>query len=314
MSSVWTWQVVLVKLANVIISHAYFSSLSLPFRWSGAVSFGLCVKDLVDLQKRVPTARGLHLDYRLWLGLYAAKWTDAAGPGSPGSFDASRFVLLSIHFVQIFGTLKLIRSFLLCRLDLARCSATHRCGFGGVQASLSNPRRRSPHPIFCYSTWTQHTREVLFKSSNQMQPENEAWVSARQTGRAYTPKACVLVWRSAGNTVWNSPVSGNWQKCREEGWRLVRPGYSGTYTTVTITEITLQEVSLFLIPFRVSEVHWCRFKTLGKYNNHFIFRFIKEGQRLHLINTKVRPCVMVSPNLQQKVSVNHRNMSNCLHN
>lgn len=55
------------------------------------------------------------------------------------------------------------RPLLWCRLDLARCSATHRCGFGGVEASLSSPCRRSPHPIFWFSTRTQHTGEVLVK-------------------------------------------------------------------------------------------------------------------------------------------------------
>lgn len=74
------------------------SLLSLPFRRSRAVSFGLRVKDLVDLQERVPTAGGLHLDYRLWLGLYAAQWADAAGAGSPHPFDAQRFVLLFNSF------------------------------------------------------------------------------------------------------------------------------------------------------------------------------------------------------------------------
>lgn len=89
----------LFELSSSFVFFALiFSTLSLPFRRSGAVSFGLRVEDLVDLQERVPTAGGLHLDYRLWLGLYAAQRADAAGAGSPRPFDAHRFVLLLVSF------------------------------------------------------------------------------------------------------------------------------------------------------------------------------------------------------------------------
>lgn len=153
------------------------------------------------------------------------------------------------------------RPLLSCRLDLVRCSATHRCGFGSVEASLSSPRRRSPHPIFCFSTRIQHTGEVLVKrSGNQTRSKKETRISTGQTGRVQTPKACALVWGSAIGTVWDSSVGGNWQKCREEGWRLVRPSYSGTYTTVTITNI----LEVFIHESLRS------FKKLRKYSGHFI--------------------------------------------
>lgn len=71
-----------------------------------------------------------------------------------------------------------------------------------------------------------------------MQSEKETRVSAGPAGGAHTPKAGVLVRGPANGTVWNSPVGGNWQKCREEGWRLVRPGYRGAYSTVTIPNMT----------------------------------------------------------------------------
>lgn len=59
-----------------------------PLRRGGAVSSGFCVQDLADLQEGVPSAGGLHLDHRLWLGLYAAQWADAAGSGASGPYDA----------------------------------------------------------------------------------------------------------------------------------------------------------------------------------------------------------------------------------
>lgn len=75
-----------------------------------------------------------------------------------------------------------------------------------------------------------------------MQSEKETGVDAGAAGRAHAPKAGVLVRGSAGSAVRNPPVGGNWQKCGEEGRRLVRPGYRGAYSTVTMTNVSLQEV------------------------------------------------------------------------
>lgn len=72
------------------------STPSPPLRRGGAVSSGFCVQDLADLQEGVPSTGGLHLDHRLWMGLHAAQWADAAGTGAPGPFDAQRFVFLTV--------------------------------------------------------------------------------------------------------------------------------------------------------------------------------------------------------------------------
>lgn len=204
---------------------SYFFFLVLPFRRSGAIRFGLRVKDLVDLQEGVSPAGGLHLDYRLRLGVHAAQRTDAAGAGSPRPSDAQRFVLLFMCLSSC-----CFKPVLSCRLDVARCSTPHRCGSGSSEASVSSPCRRSPHPVVGSSWRTQQARQVLVKWSKK-----ETRTSTGQTAGAQTPKARVLVWGSAIGTIWDSSVGGNWQKCRKEGWRLVRPGYSGTYTTVTTT-------------------------------------------------------------------------------
>lgn len=130
--------------------------------------------------------------------------------------------------------------FVFCRLGLARCSAAHWCGLWGVQTSFPSPCWWGPHPLFWLSTRIQHCRKVPVKwSGTQMQSEKETWVCEGQTGRAHTPQAGHLVRWSALSAFWNSPVGGNWQKFREEGWWLVWPLYSGTYTTVRALEEAL---------------------------------------------------------------------------
>lgn len=75
-----------------------------------------------------------------------------------------------------------------------------------------------------------------------MQSEKETGVDAGAAGGAHAPKAGVLVRGSARSTLRNPPAGGNRQKCGEEGRRLVRPGYRGAYSTVTMTNVSLQEV------------------------------------------------------------------------
>lgn len=127
--------------------------------------------------------------------------------------------------------------FAFCRLDLARCSATHRCGLWGVQASFPSSCWGGPHPLFWLSARIQHCWKVPAKwSATQMQSEKETWVHKGQTGRAHTPQAGRLVRGSALDTFWDSPIGGNWQKFREEGRWLVWALYSGSYTTVRALE------------------------------------------------------------------------------
>lgn len=73
---------------------------SLPLRWGREVSPGLRVSGLADLQEGVSSAGGFHVDHRLWLGLHAAQWADAASTRTRGSSDAQRFVSALIAHVK----------------------------------------------------------------------------------------------------------------------------------------------------------------------------------------------------------------------
>lgn len=54
---------------------------------------------MADVQEGIPSAGGFYLDHRLWLGLHAAQWPDAAGSGTSGPFDAKRFVNKSVTHI-----------------------------------------------------------------------------------------------------------------------------------------------------------------------------------------------------------------------
>lgn len=73
---------------------------SLPLRWGREVSPGLRVSALADLQEGVSSAGGFHVDHRLWLGVHAAQWADAASTRTRGSSDAQRFVSALITHVK----------------------------------------------------------------------------------------------------------------------------------------------------------------------------------------------------------------------
>lgn len=87
-----------------------------------------------------------------------------------------------------------------------------------------------------------------------MQPEKETRVGAGQTGRAHPPETDQLVWGSAVNTIWNSPVGWDWQKFREEGRWLVRPLYSGAHSSVS-SEVLQHWHVLLTIPFPQLKVY-----------------------------------------------------------
>lgn len=135
------------------------------------------------------------------------------------------------------------------RLGLARCSAAHWCGLRGIQASLSSPGRSCSHPLFWLSTRNQHCPKVPLQwSATQRQSEKKTWVCEGQRGRAQTLPAGGPVRGPALGSFWDTPIGGNWQKFREEGWWLVWPFYSGTYTTVRASEesVFISDALLFL--------------------------------------------------------------------
>lgn len=61
-------------------------------RWGRAVSPGLRLSGLADLQEGFSSAGGFHVDHRLRLGVHAALWADVTGTRTRGSSNASRLV------------------------------------------------------------------------------------------------------------------------------------------------------------------------------------------------------------------------------
>lgn len=96
---------------------------SLPLRWGREVSPGLRVSALADLQEGVSSAGGFHVDHRLWLGVHAAQWADAASTRTRGSSDAQRFVSALITHVK-WQLTELKRSFI-CVRHVSFCERKH---------------------------------------------------------------------------------------------------------------------------------------------------------------------------------------------
>lgn len=124
--------------------------------------------------------------------------------------------------------------FVICRLDLGRCSAANWCGLRGVPTSFPSSGWRGSYPFLWFFARIQQPREnTSWQSGAQMLPDKETWICKGLAGGAHPLQANHLVWRPASNTFWCSPAGGNRQKFREEGWRLVWPIDSCAYSSVS---------------------------------------------------------------------------------
>lgn len=174
------------------------------------------------------------------------------------------------------------------RLDLARRSAAHRRGLGGVQTSLPGQSRRGSHPHVWLDTRIQQLWEAPTQwSGTQTQWEKETGVGAGQTHRAHPPKTDQLVWGPAVNTVWNSPVGWDWQRFWEEGRRLVWPLYCGTYSSVS------WELHAFLsvkTKFSISEISWIKFEERIKHCFQQTIMIVNDFCKCERLFIFITPC------------------------